>query len=89
MKIVFGIMFLGSLGTAMYYKYKLNKAYECICYLDSKSRKGNQKNRALLVKLKDLVDSYKHGGNIFEVMRDVSDTIIKIELDTDQSTNSI
>lgn len=83
MKVIFGMMFLSSLGATIYYKYKLNEAYNCICYLDSKSRKGNQKNRALLVKLKDSVDKYKHGGNIFEVMRDVSDVIMKIELDSD------
>ena len=84
MKIIFGIMFFGILGTTIYLKHKLNKAYDCICYLD-KGNPLNQRNKALLLKLRDLVDEYNHGKNVFSVMREISETIKKIELDTDQS----
>lgn len=84
MKIIFGILFLGSLGSTIYFKYKLNKAYDRICYLD-KGNPLNQRNRTLLLKLRDLADEYNHGKNIFSVMREISETIKKIELDTRKS----
>lgn len=85
MNIFFWIMFVIVIVIAIYFKIKLNKAYDCICYLTGKQNKKRQKNRALILKLKDLVDDYRHDGNVFTIMPQISDTIIKIELDTDQS----
>ncbi len=88
MQIVFWIMFIVILAIAIFYWTKYEKECEHSYELDDKLceiKYRNMKNRANLLKLKDLVDDYKHGKNVFQVIRDISDTIIKIELDTDQS----
>ena len=85
MQIVFWVMFLVVCVRLIYLKMKLNKAYDCICYLTGNQKKKKQKNRILLIKLKDLMDDYKHGEDLFMIMPKISETIEKIELDTNQS----
>lgn len=88
MQMIFWIVFIIILMVAIFYWMRYEKECEYSYELDDKLcevKYRDMKNRAYLIKLKDLMDDYKHGENVFQVMREISDTIMKIELDTDQS----
>lgn len=88
MQMVFWIMFIVILVVAIFYWMKYEKECEYSYELDDRlceEKYARKNNKKALGEIKTLVDDYKHGKNVFQVMRDISDIIIKIELDTDQS----
>lgn len=84
MNIFFWIMFVITLIVAITYCYKYEKECNHSYELEDKLCEMKYlKNRMLLNRIIDLVNEYKHGKNVFTVMRDISETTNKIELESD------
>lgn len=90
MQIIINIMFVITIGIAIFYWVKYEKecehSYEVedkLCELNCKSLK----TRTQMMMISDLVQDYRKGENIYTVMRDISDLVLsnKKDISTDQS----
>ena len=89
MQIVINIMFVVTIGIAIFFWVKYEKECEHSYELEDKlcEAKCELKEKAQLVIIADLIHEYKKGGNVYTIMRKISDLVLsnKKDISADQS----